>query len=112
MFQFKDPNSQKKYSFLNHTDGAYSGFMIQLFQYLNPRYIKYKEDIFYELDEIDAFIFVQDGSYKIGYKMNYKTKFRLINGSGSYIGGFEVTFDRQSSYDYQGLKPMNVFYIR
>ena len=78
----------------------------------NLRGIKYKEDIFYELDEIDAFIFVQDGSYKIGYKMNYKTKFRLINGSGSYIGGFEVTFDRQSSYDYQGLKPMNVFYIR
>lgn len=68
--------------------------MIDLFQNLNPRYIKNKEDIFFELDEIDAFIFIQDGSYKIGYKMNYKSKFRLTNGSGSYIGGFEVAFDR------------------
>ena len=68
--------------------------MIEIFKNLNPRFIKQNDFIFNELDEIDALIFVQDGIYKIGYKMNYKSKFRLTNGNGSYIGGFEIAYDR------------------
>lgn len=75
-------------------DPSYRNFMIDVFFELHPLQFVADQVIISELEEVDEMVFITRGSFKIGYKLNYKSYFKLQGGPGSSIGGFELAFDR------------------
>ena len=65
-----------------------------------------------ELENVNQIIFVTEGYYKIGFKMNYKSKYRMIYRRGTYIGGFELAYNQQSSYEYMTHTDLQGFFIK
>ena len=68
--------------------------MIDVFFELHPLQVMQQQVIISELEEVDEMVFITRGTYMVGYKLNYKSYFKLQGGPGSSIGGFELAFDR------------------
>lgn len=86
--------------------------MFQLLKKLKPRYIFKEETILNEMDEVLEIIFITRGQFQIGFEINRKNYFRLAitSGKGNYnayttqghsIGGFYISFNKQSNYCYK-----------
>ena len=43
--------------------------------------------------------------------MDGRTTYRLLNGKGSYIGGFELSYDVPSSYEYKAFTSITGYFI-
>ena len=66
--------------------------MVEILKNMEARQYEAREIILKELEECNEIIFVQKGSYNVGYEINYKIKFRYRFGERTYIGAYNVLF--------------------
>lgn len=66
--------------------------MIEFMKLMEARLFEPREVILKELEECNDIIFVQEGSYNIGYEINYKILLRYRFGARTYVGAFNVLF--------------------
>jgi hypothetical protein len=59
---------------------------------MEVRYFDAREVILKELEECNEITFIQDGTYNVGYEINYKIKHRFRFGERTYIGAYNVLF--------------------
>lgn len=86
--------------------------MISILKALEPICIDAKEIIYNELDEVNEIIFVEEGSYDIGYEINKIRKFILRISKNTVIGAFNVLFDRRQNFIYRTHSDCKGYFIR
>ena len=79
---------------------------------METRYFDAQEVIYKELEECNDIIFVQKGSFNIGYEINKKIKLRYRFGPRNYIGAFNVCFYKRSFFHYEAQTIINGLGIR
>ena len=75
--------------------------MINLLNYLEFRQYPTNFILANELDECVEILFIENGSYNIGYEINKKIYFRKQRGSLSIIGGFQICNKWRFEFIYQ-----------
>ena len=86
--------------------------MLYILKALEPICIPAKEIIYYELDEVNEIIFVEEGKYDVGYEINKVKKFKLRLTKNSVIGAFNVLFDRRQNFIYRAYTDCKGYFIR
>ena len=91
----------REYPYYDWDNSVYENFMIDLLRSLEVRSFEAKEIIIGELEECNEILFVQQGSYNIGYEINKVVRFRMQFGPRSIIGGFNLCFDKRNFFIYK-----------
>ena len=77
---------------------VYREFMMEVLYALEPR-IETKNTVIYrELEEINAVIFITNGTHEIGYEVNGESKF--------------IPFDKKSQFIYKTVTECHGYFIR
>lgn len=101
-----------KYPFYTYENDMYSEMMINLMNSLEVRIYKKDSVIARELDDCAELLFVEKGTYKVGYEINNKLFFRRCFGMCSKIGGFEICYKMRFMFYYKVSKPLRCLAIR
>lgn len=75
---------------------VYREFMMEVLYALEPRIEAKNTIMFRELEEINAVIFITNGTHEIGYEVNGESKFILRYRNSNVIGAYAITFDKKS----------------
>jgi len=65
-----------------------------------------------ELDECNEILFVDEGYYKVGFRVNNTEYLPLIFSKSTYIGAYNVMFMVRHELLYKSMTPMFCFAIR
>ena len=91
---------------------VYREFMMEVLYALEPR-IETKNTVIYrELEEINAVIFITNGTHEIGYEINGESKFILRYRNSNVIGAYAITFDKKSQFIHKTVTECHGFFIR
>ena len=77
-----------KYPYCTYEDFEYRQFMIEIMNALEIRIFEKGEIIVNEMDESLEILFVDQGFYEVGFKINNKTFFEAFYGMSTTIGGY------------------------
>lgn len=78
-----------------------SSFMIQLMNALELRTFKDNEIIANEQDEALEVLFIDRGTYDVGYEINKTAFYKRRFGPSTTIGGFQVCYRKRFSFVYK-----------
>ena len=101
-----------KYPFYTYENEMYSEMMINLMNSLEVRRYKKDQVIARELDDCPELLFVEKGTYKVGYEINNKLFFRKCFGMCTKIGGFEICYKKRFLFYYKVSQPLHCLAIR
>lgn len=93
-------------------DEIYSSFMIKLLNALEFRKYESNDIIAQEMDEAHEILFVEHGTYDIGYEINKKVFYRRRFGPGTTIGGFQVCYRRRFAFVYKAQASVSGLAVR
>ena len=125
-FYFQKPNKKQisngLVKYYEWEDSAYSGFMVQLLQSLEPRSYGHGEYIFEEDDDVDEQIYVisrdtrepinQTGIYAVGFKHYQQKYFHVRLGPKTIICGYENIFEKKCEFTYKALMHVDAYGLR
>lgn len=95
-------NDQVKHSYYKFSHEEYSSFMIDLFKKLEPRMIKSNQIVIDEMEQVDEIIFVESGSFMVGYNLQGgERKFKGYFPMGNTIGAFYCAFRLNSEFVFK-----------
>lgn len=86
--------------------------MVDVLSSLEPRVEEQNTILFDELEEISEVLFIHDGTYEIGFEINYQTKFVLRYKNSNTIGAYGITFDQRSEFIYKTSTRCKGYFIR
>ena len=75
--------------------------MIDMLSSLEPRREAANVVIYDELDEVNEVIFINQGTYEIGFEMNRIQNFVLRYKDSNVIGAYGVTFNQRTLFVYK-----------
>jgi|TARA_B110000285_G_C14485320_1_gene321566 hypothetical protein len=75
--------------------------MIELMNVLELRTFKDEEIIANEQDESLEVLFIDRGTYDVGYEINKRSFFRKRFGPSTIIGGFQICYKKRFSFVYK-----------
>lgn len=101
-----------KFPFYTYHNEVYSNMMIDLMNSLEVRFYKKDEVLARELDQCLELLFVEKGTYKVGYEINNKIFFRKCFGMCTQIGGFQICYQKRFIFYYKVSQPMSCLSIR
>lgn len=90
-----------KFPFYTYENEMYSEMMINLMNSLEVRIYKKDYCIARELDECLELLFVEKGTYRVGYEVNNKLFFRKCFGMCTIIGGFQICYKKRFMFYYK-----------
>lgn len=79
---------------------------------LEPRREAANVVIYNELDEVNEVIFINQGTYEIGFEMNRIQTFVLRFKDSNVIGAYGVTFNKRTLFVYKTVTACQGFFIR
>ena len=86
--------------------------MIDMLSSLEPRREAANVVIYDELDEVNEVIFINQGTYEIGFEMNRIQNFVLRYKDSNVIGAYGVTFNKRTLFLYKTVTTCQGFFIR
>ena len=86
--------------------------MIDMLSSLEPRREDGNVVIYDELDEVNEVIFINQGTYEIGFEMNRIQNFVLRFKDSNVIGAYGVTFNKRTLFVYKTVTTCQGFFIR
>ena len=131
-FWVRNKASAFKYTYFNWDNPNYQAYMLQMIQYLEPKFEEAHTLLFIEGEDVDEVIMFTKGSFKVGFNINDKQYFHLkyhnsadpqelrmdkqtkkvpLN-AGQSIGYYEVSFSKASDFVYKICSHCEGFFIR
>ena len=100
-FTFPNKYNENQPSFYTWNHQVYRNFMIDMLRNLEPRREAANVVIYDELDEVNEVIFINQGTYEIGFEMNRIQTFVLRFKDSNVIGAYGVTFNKRTLFLYK-----------
>lgn len=75
--------------------------MIEMLNSLEFRFYRSGKIFINELDECMEMLFVEQGTFEVGYLINNKKYFAKLLGVGSIIGGYQICNDKRFEFIYR-----------
>jgi hypothetical protein len=98
--------------FYTFHDEKFLNFMIEVLDFLEPRFVAKKTIIVNEAEEQNEIFFVEKGQVAVGYEINKIRKYCLLYKDHFVIGSFATVFNCTSEFIYTTIKDCSGFMIR
>lgn len=86
--------------------------MTHIFRSLEIRHFPENDYIAHELDECTEILLVDEGKYKMGFRVNNKEHLKLIFGRSTQIGAYNLMFMMRHEFTIKSLTKLDCFAIR
>lgn len=86
--------------------------MILILKALEPICFEAKAIISSIDEDVEEVIFIEQGSYDIGFNLNHMKRFKLRYGAKTVVGAFNVCFDKHQMFIYQTCVECKGYFVR
>ena len=85
-----------EFPYFTFDDKDYANFITGMFQQLEICVVEPETLLIGELEECNELLFVQNGTYKMGFAVNNRRYFRKLYKQGTVINGFNILYECRS----------------
>lgn len=86
------------FPYFTFDDKDYANFITDMFQQLEICVIPPETLVIGESEECNELLFVQNGTYKMGFGLNNKANYRKLYKQGTVINGFNILYECRSQF--------------